>query len=177
MGKTFCWKCQSRHDTPTGKFCTEKILDDDKFQDSREDLTLPAGGVPPPPPPPTIKPQASGSSSTVDDTIQISGAASKDDLSRRIDGLESLIYKLSENLSQDRDIDNEHSLSTASDRSPSPFRRGRRAQISPRRNQSPSKFDEFSYDALFDCEEVQVQTFSQVMVATFRTLMTLYEDG
>lgn len=38
MGKTFCWKCATRHDSSTGKFCTVKTSDKEEFHDFRDHL-------------------------------------------------------------------------------------------------------------------------------------------
>lgn len=164
MGKAYCWNCSTRHNAPTGKYCLVKPVEEDKFVDMQEEMA----------PPPAV----AGSSKTPDGSydIHLPATSSSDDLARRMDGLETLIYKLSEGLSGEHESEFDHSSTTSADRSPSP-RRDRHGKAPSQRYMSPSKSDEFSYDTLFESEDVQVQTFSQVMVATFRTLMALYENG
>lgn len=168
MGRPyFCWKCQNRHPAPTGRGCPVDILDDNLDQEIED-----------------INAHHSSAMGLSEVAGEFASASDIKDLSSRLDGLETLLYKISENLSHDPEVldkfdrDSSPSKSDGSSqqergRSPKKHSRSRRRDSS----RSPSKLEPFSYDLVFDDDDIKISSFSQIMVATFRNLITMYEEG
>lgn len=79
MGKSFCWKCSTRHNASTGQYCNEKFLEGEEFVESHEN--------------------APGDGRTEEVKLCTELGDSVRDLSNRMDNLETLLYKPSEYLS------------------------------------------------------------------------------
>lgn len=156
MGRTyFCWKCQIRHEAPSGRNCPAELFEDELEKEVDE---------------------INRSHSTATN-MELPGDDNPDvkSLASRLDGLEKMIYKLAENLSKDGDLS--AGSSPAIDSSPERVSRSHKRRHHRSHSRSPSKSNTFSYDELFDQEDMKITSYSQVMVATFRSLISLYSEG
>lgn len=177
MGRTYyCWKCQDRHAAPSGRNCPARSPFDEDSDSETNDIIhfkQPVDGD-------TTK-LTTSHNEKMDNQLPLPPSEAKV-LSSRLDNLEELLYKLTENLSKDPAVTDKLSRSTSpirsSSSSPDDRSRPRRRHRHHRTHSpSPSKFNDFDYSMVFDQEDIKISTFSQVMVATFRNLISLYESG
>lgn len=141
MGRTYyCWKCQDRHEAPSGRNCPSRSPFDENSEDEIEFVNTNQSAK-------DDAPATGGTHSLVGQQI-LNPQSEVKILSSRLDNLEELLYKLTDNLSKDPVITEKLSKSTSpvSDSS-SPEGRGR----SHRRHRhhgsspSPSKLMDFDY--------------------------------
>lgn len=98
-------------------------------------------------------------------------------LSSRLDNMESLLYKISEGLSKEAHDGNVSDGSKSDSNYCSLSPQHSKHKRSSRCDDSPSKFDVFSYESLFEDDDIHIQTFPQVTMAPFHTLVNLNEAG
>lgn len=100
---------------------------------------------------------------------------SQDLVEKRLDSLESLLYKLTENIWPQAEV-------TKSDRawarSPARSSVGSLPESKSQRKhaQSPSRCN-YAYDTLFQDEDINIISFEHVMIATFRTMQELWDEN
>lgn len=174
MGKRHCWKCQTRHGKPTGQKCQRirHVVPEDtdlaRKQDGQPFRAAAEGGDKSEMPP------------VLPDNLPISDEDIQKpaDVEKRLDSMESLLYKLTENIWPQRDAGHG---SRRKHRSPSyssvdTFRERHRSSRRRSSKDSPSRY-RYNADNYFRDEETQANTFEAIMVATFRTITEMYEDG
>lgn len=169
MGKRHCWKCNTRHGKPTGLKCKKVPWDDvadlpsDQAKNSDTHPAAPLlvdGGV------------QLGLARASDDSSEEKRASS--DMEKCLDSMEDLLYKLTENVwpqhkeNKDRGrrcrSHSRSSVDTDVDRDVD-----NHASRHRRRKDFPSKYC-YNVENVSQNEEIQVKSFEDIMVATFRTL-------
>lgn len=108
-------------------------------------------------------------------TSEIEHDKPQNSVEKRLDSLESLLYKLTENLWPQPDS---AKTSTAHARSRSHSSAGSSigTHAQRKRAQSPSRYS-YAYDNLFEDEDININSFEHVMIATFRTMQELCEEN
>lgn len=175
MGKRHCWKCQTRHGKPTGQKC-RRIPQDlpDNTGKSRDDDTIP------PEKPADVLPEGKSITNPPRDADVYEHTDKSSEMEKRLDSMENLLYKLTENIWPNKDVGQTPSRKHRSpsrssvDTSVDTHKRSRRRQS----RESPSRYCyKYDSDNYFREEETQASSFETIMVAVFRTITDLYEDG
>lgn len=172
MGKRLCWKCQKRHGKPTGLKCKRPApvneVDLGSQHHDQAGAAMTGGG-----------PKVPDNQDSFDDiTVQMPAAQNGvSQLEKRMDSLESMLYKFTENFSpakgrSDRHGHRHRSVSVSTTSSEERHASSRRKQS----KESPSRY-RYKYDNIFLEEDATIKCFEQVMVATFHTLSELFEEG
>lgn len=177
MGKRHCWKCQTRHGKPTGLKCRRVpvTLPKDSPPADVEDLDVHVNTA-------AILNRDKSAAADVDfpptQQVSLDNKSSASDLEKRLDSMENLLYMLTENLWPQRNVGQ---ASGRKHRSPSRSSDG--TAVDPHRSsrrhssrESPSRY-RYNSDNYFREEESQVNSFEAIMVAVFRTISEIYEEG
>lgn len=149
-----CANCHQRHEAPTGPKClfTQDGNISDGSSDSDPDISL-------------------------NKTIISNEKATPVDVESRLDKLENMIFKLSENvmiLSDSRSQPARYRSTSTSSTDSSDDRFSHHSS----RSRSPSKLDNrFSYEHLFLDEDFRVKNYQDVMLALFKTFRLFLEEG
>lgn len=176
MGKRHCWKCDTRHGKPTGLKCRRKPATD------QEDEVFPGSRGADAPAPPAIGQDREKSEAPfpLPDNLQVleDTTGKSAELEKRLDSMENLLYKLTENIWPQKDSGHE---SARKHRSPSRSSNDTTHDLyksSRRRSsrESPSRY-RYNVENYFRDEENQVSSFETIMVAVFRTITDMHEDG
>lgn len=182
MGQNWCNKCQRRHNTPVGRNCTRKPkapAPPQVYQQGSTVSELP-DQVNILQPPLLTTPTTSADDNMEDHdpevTIKTAPAAESDStLTARIDNLEGLMTRISENLlaiEKPKKSRHRHRSPSASSCSDSEESHPHRSKSTPSKLVSP-----FAYDCIFPEEDVRITGFEGVMLALFTTIDIFVDNG
>lgn len=168
MGKRFCWKCQRKHGKPTGMKCKKTIQSNVLPVDDAGSKSQLGDG------------QTQNGSDISMDNVPPEDLNNKpkshESVEKRLDSLETLLYKLTENIWPQQDTPQTPTASRPRSESRSSVGSTPDNRRHKRHFQSPSRYN-YAYDTLFEDEDINISSFEHVMIATFRTMQDLSEEN